>query len=161
DISAVARRSRSAENLVDVRDFDLLAERPPVDPISISEQIFRRGVERKGFEHLLRCPFGCGVSRDVEVDNSSSIISQNNKGEEDFKANRVDGEEVERGELRYVVIEERSPGLRGWFRIANHVFGNGSLRDLDTQLHELAVNPRCAPNRILTAHGSYQITSLL
>jgi hypothetical protein len=32
------RRSRSAENFVDVHDLELLAEHLPVDPIAISEQ---------------------------------------------------------------------------------------------------------------------------
>ena len=159
-VRPLPRRSRSAENFVDVHDLELLAELLPVDPIAISKQILRLGVERKSFEHLLRGPFGCGMGRDVEVDNTTSVVSQHNKDEQNFKPNCVDGEEVDRSELRYVVVEERSPRLRRWFRSANHVFGNGSLRDLNPQLHELAVNPRCTPKRILAAHGSDQITSL-
>jgi hypothetical protein len=38
---------------------------------------------------------------------------------------------------------------------------NGSLRDLNSQLHELAVDPRCAPTGIVTAHGPDKITSFL
>ena len=154
------RRSRSAENFAAIHDLDLLAERLPVDPIAISEQILWHGVERKGFEHLLRGPFGCGMSRDVEMDNASSIMSENDKDEQDFKLNRVDGEEVDGSELRDVIVEERLPGLRRWFRMANHIFGDGSLRNVNSQLHKLAMNPRCAPNRILTAHDTDQITSL-
>jgi hypothetical protein len=74
----------------------LLAELLPVDPITISQQIFPCGVERKGFEHLLRGPFRRRMSRDVEVDNASSIMRENDKHEKNFKPYRVDGEEVDR-----------------------------------------------------------------
>src|SRR5215510_12530921 len=108
-VSALPRRARSAKNLVDIHDFDLLAELLPVDPITISQQIFRCGVERKGFEHLLRGPFRRGMSRDVVVDNASSIMRENNKHEKNFKTNRVDSEEVDRSQLRCVIVKKRSP----------------------------------------------------
>src|SRR5215831_8385507 len=57
DVCALPWRARGAKNLLDIQDFDLLAELLSVDPITISQQIFRCGVERKGFEHLLRSPF--------------------------------------------------------------------------------------------------------
>jgi len=107
------------------------------------QQIFRCGVEWKGFEHLLRRPFRCGMSRNVEVHNASSIMCENDKDEQDFKANSVDDEEVHGSELRQVIIQERPPCLRSWIRISAHVFSNGCLRNLDARLHELAVNPRC------------------
>src|SRR5215467_2264106 len=61
-VSALPRRARGAKNFFDIHDFDLLAELLPVDPITISQQIFRCGVERKGFQHLLRGPFPRGMS---------------------------------------------------------------------------------------------------
>jgi hypothetical protein len=76
-------------------DFDLLAELLPVDPITISQQIFRCGVEWKGFEHLLRGPSRRGMSRDVEVDNAPSIMCKNDKHEQNFKPHCMDGEEVD------------------------------------------------------------------
>src|SRR5215831_14955626 len=101
------------------------------------------------------------MSRDVEVDNASSVMGENDKDEEDFKPNRVDGEEIDGSKLRYVIVQECFPRLRRWFRIANQVFGNGSFGNLNTQFHELAVDARCAPNRILTAHGPDKITRFL
>jgi hypothetical protein len=69
----------------------------------------------------------------------------------------VDGEEVDGRELRNVILEERPPRLR-W--TSDHVFGNGSLRNLNVQLHQLTVDPGCAPDRVLAAHGSNQIADL-
>jgi hypothetical protein len=99
------------------------------------------------------------MSRDVEVHDTSAIVCEDDKNEEDFEPNSVDGEEVDGRELRNVIIEECSPCLRWGLRTSNHVFGDGGLRNLDVQLHEFTVNPGSAPRRVFTAHGSNQIAS--
>ena len=160
DISSLPRRPRSAENFFDIHCGDLVAELLAIDSISISQQISRGSIKRKGFEHLLRRPFRRWVSCDVEVHDASSIVCEDNKDEEDFEPNGMDGEEVDGRELRNVIIEERSPCLRWWFRTSNHVFGDGGFRNLNVQLHQLAVDPGCAPDRVLAAHDSNQIADL-
>src|SRR5262249_14342741 len=160
DVSSLPRRPRRAEHFFDIHCGDLLAELVAIDSISISQQISRRGIKRKGFEHLLRRPFRRGMSCDVEVHDASSIVCEDIKNEEDFKPNGVDGEKVDGGEWRDVILEERPPRLRWWFGASDHVLGNGGLRDLNAQFHEFAVDPGCAPNRVLAAHGSNQIADL-
>src|SRR5215831_19931925 len=153
DVSSLPRRSRSAEDFFDIHYRDLVAKLLAIDSISISQQISRRGIKRKGFAHLLRRPFGRWMSCDVEVHDASSIVCEDNKNEEDLEPNSVDGEEVDRRELRNVIIEKRSPCLRWWFRTSNHIFGDGGFRNLNAQLHEFTVNPGSAPSRVFTAHG--------
>jgi hypothetical protein len=69
-----------------------------------SQQIWRRGIKRKGFEHLLRRLFRRWMSCNVEVDDTSSIVCEHNKNEKDFEPNGVDGEEVDGRELRNVIL---------------------------------------------------------
>src|SRR5215471_18722080 len=159
DVSSLPRRPRSAEHFFDIHYRDLLAELLAIDSIAISQQISRRGIKRKGFEHLLRRPLRRWMSCDVEVHDTSSIVCEDNKNEEDFAPNSVDGEEVDGRELRNVIIEERAPRLRRWFRTSNHVFGDRRFRNLNVQLHEFTVNPGSTPSRVFTAHGSNQIAS--
>ena len=121
DVSSLPRRSRSAEHFFDIHYLDLVAELLAIDSISISQQISRRSIKRKGFEHLLRRPFSRWMSRDVEVHDASSIVCEDNKNEEDFEPNGVDGEEVDGRELRNVILEERPPRLRWWFGASDHV----------------------------------------
>src|SRR5262244_3078584 len=113
DVSSLPRRRRSAEDFFDIHYHELVAELLAIDSISISQQISRRGIKRKGFEHLLRHPFRRWMSCDVEVHDASSIVCEDNKNEEDFEPNGVDGEEIDGRELRNVIIEERPPRL-GW-----------------------------------------------
>jgi hypothetical protein len=84
-VSALPGRSRSAENFFDIHDFGLFAELLSVDPITISQQIFRCCVEGKGFENLLRSPFGRGMSCHVKVDDTSPIMRENDEDEQNFK----------------------------------------------------------------------------
>ena len=46
------------------------------------------------------------------------------KDEEDLKPNGVDSKEVDRRELRNVIIKERPPSLGWWFGPSDHVLGN-------------------------------------
>jgi hypothetical protein len=72
----------------------LVAELLAIDSITISQQILRGCVEREGFEHLLRRPLSRRMRRDV-VHNTSSVMRENDKDEQDFKPNSVDSEEVD------------------------------------------------------------------
>src|SRR5215472_266852 len=90
----VSTLPRSGENFFDIHYRDLVAELLSVDAVTISQQISGRCVERKGFEHLLRRPFSGRMSRDVKVDNTPSVMGENDKDEQDFKPNRVHSEEV-------------------------------------------------------------------
>src|SRR5215813_5227567 len=73
------RRSRRGDHLFDLHSLYSQAKLFPVDLISIPEQIARRRIFRKCFDHLLRCPDGRRMRGDIEVDNPSSIMEQDDK----------------------------------------------------------------------------------
>ena len=110
-ISALPWRSWSAKNFFDVHDFNLLAELASINAISIPQQIFRCAVERKRFDDLLCGPFCSGMSRDVEVDDASAIVPDNDEDEQDLEQHGRDREEVNGSQLRHVIVEERAPCL--------------------------------------------------
>src|SRR5262245_26120340 len=84
DISSLPTRSGSAENFSDIHYLQLITELLPINPISISQQISRRRIKRKGFEYLMRRPFGRRMSRDVKVDDAASIMREDNKDKQNF-----------------------------------------------------------------------------
>src|SRR5262245_10711977 len=88
-------------------------------------------------------------------------MRENDKHEQNFKPYSMDGGEVDRSQLRYVIVKKRSPRLRWWLRMADHVFGNRSLGDLNSEFEQFAVDPRRTPKRVLAAHCSNQIASFL
>ena len=68
------------------------------------------------------------MSRDIEMDDTSTMC-EHEEDEQNFEPDRVYREEVDRNELEHMIGEERSPRL-GWrLGMADHVFGNGRLRN--------------------------------
>ena len=61
--------------------FDLLLEYVPVNGIAIPKEIFWDGLEREGFQDLLCCSGSRRMSRDVEVEDTTTVMSQNDKHE--------------------------------------------------------------------------------
>ena len=102
-VSTLPGSPGSAENFIDIHDCDLVAELLSVDPIAISQQIFRCCVEGKGFEHLLRGPFGRGMTCQVKVDDTSAIMREHDEDEQNFKPYRMYSEEIDGNELGDVI----------------------------------------------------------
>lgn len=55
-----------------------------------------------------------------------------------------------------MVLEERPPCLRGWPPPARHQPRNRPLRHVESELHQLPVNTRRAPQRVRSGHLSRQ-----
>src|SRR5262245_41603084 len=120
NVGALPGRSRSAEHLLDAHGIDLFSEFVSINPISLSQQIFRCTVERKGFDDLLSRPLCCRMSRDIEMDDAPSIVGKHHKDEQNLKPNGVDREEVDRHQLPQMIGQKGSPGLRWWFWMPDH-----------------------------------------
>src|SRR5215813_7348437 len=73
------RRSRCGDYLFYLHSLYSQAKLFPVDLISIPEQIARRRIFRKCFDHLLCRPGGRRMRCDVEVNNLSSIMEQDDE----------------------------------------------------------------------------------
>src|SRR5467141_5219821 len=59
-----------------------------------------------------------------------------------------------------MVPEERAPRLRGWFRATRHEPGDASLRDVESELEQFAVDAWRAPEGIRERHGAHEIRNL-
>ena len=114
DVSALPWRPWGAENFFDIQQFDLFPELVSVNPISIPKQVFRCAIEWKGFHHLLRGPCSSRVSRDIEVKNTTAVMGKHYKNEQNFKPDRMHREEIDRNELRRVIVQKCLPGDGGF-----------------------------------------------
>ena len=127
--------------------------RPSIERgITVAEHVSRRLVPGKRFAELLRHPRGRRVIGDRHVDDAAALVRENHEHEQEPAGGRRDDKEIGGGDLLDMVGEKRAPRLRrrrGWPR---HVLRNRCLRDVDPELQELAVNPWCAPERILLRH---------
>ena len=99
------------------------------------------------------------VSRNVEVKNPTAVMGKHYKNEQNFKPDGMHREEINRNELRHMILEKCLPGLRWRFPMTDHIFRHRGFGNLDAQFQEFAANSRCAPDDVLAAHGSNQLTS--
>ena len=87
-------------------------------------------------------------------------MCEHDEDEQNFEPDRMYREEVDRNELGHMIGEERSPRL-GWrLGMADHVFGDGRLGNLNAQFQKFAVNSRRSPERVIATDGSNEIARL-
>ena len=78
---------------------------------------------------------------------------QHDEHEQSLERDRGRGEEVNRNYLSEVIVQGRLPGLAGRPRQSPNDSGDSTFRNLDAEHLQLAVNPRCAPERIGRNHA--------
>ena len=102
-ITVLPRTPSRYRNLPDTHSINSRAEVVSVDPITIAHQVARHGVVGKGLDHLLRRP-RCGrVFRDIEMQNTSTVMGQDDKDVQHTKLYGRNGEEVDRNHLSDVI----------------------------------------------------------
>ena len=82
-------------------------------PVAIAQEVAWRRVMGERLDDLLRSPGGSGGIGYVEVRDLSAMMQQYHEHVEHPEGRRRHDEEVDGDEVGEVVLEERSPGLRG------------------------------------------------
>jgi hypothetical protein len=92
---------------------DTILEANPIRGISVSQQIARRGVPRKGLGDLPREPDLGRVLGDLEMDDPSSMVIKDNHGIKQLKRRGRDHEHVDRRDGCHMVPQEAAPSRGG------------------------------------------------
>ena len=100
------------------------------------------------------------VLRDIEMDDFSSLMAEDDQRVEKLKPCRYDNEHVDGGGVMHVIVQERAPGRGGDLGTPRQISANRGLADLDAELEQLAVDAGRAPKRVCPAHLADQITDL-
>src|SRR5260370_26104802 len=128
-----------------------------VDSVAVPKQVTRDLLKGKGLPKLLRGPLGRRMGGDVEMDDPSSIVSQNQEHVQDLKPDRRHREEVDRHHCLDVILQEGPPRLRRRLPTAYDVLADAGLADIDAEFEQFSVDAGRAPERILAAHLSNQL----
>src|SRR6202790_2187710 len=110
--------------------------------ITIKDDEPRSGSKWKCFSQLLDDPRACRMLCDIEVQDTPTIVTDNEKAIEHTERDRCHGEEVHRGN-RFPVITEKGKPARGRLRISTcpfHPARDRSLRDIKTEHEKLAMD---------------------
>src|SRR4030095_737245 len=116
-----------------------------VNTITIMQQITRGAIPRKRFSDLPCRPLGGGMRRHVEVNQVTPVMAHHHKYKQQAKADGPHYQKVYCYYLLNVVLQKRAPTLRRRLSLAPHLLRHRRLRDLNAQLKQLSMNPRCTP----------------
>ena len=78
----------------------------------------------------------------IEMSDLSSIVAEDDHGVEQPKRRGCNNEHVNRGHVGHVIPQEAMPGRGGDFRSPRYVSPDRGLAYGDTELEQLAVDPR-------------------
>jgi hypothetical protein len=81
------------------------------------------------------------VVSDGDVHDAAAVVRHDHEHEQKPARRRRDDEEVSGGNLLGVVRQEGAPRLQWRRGRSRHVLRDGCLRDVDTELQELAFDP--------------------
>ena len=79
DIGSLPRRARCRQDFVDAHVSHLFPEVIAEDRIAVAQQVARELGKGKGLTQLLSCPFRCRVGGDIEVQDATAVMGQNQK----------------------------------------------------------------------------------
>ena len=106
-VRILPRRTGCNDDFVDSHVLDAVSEVVSVEAIPVSDQIPWSLFERKRLDHLLSCPSGRGIGRDIEVDHAATIVAKDDKTVENTEADRRYGEEVDPDQVGHVIVQKR------------------------------------------------------
>ncbi len=135
----------------------------PILGITIKDEEPWSGFKGKCFSQLLDDPQACRMLGDIEVQDASMIVTDDEKAIERAEGDRRNSEEVHRGNRFPVITEKGKPAL-GRLRIAScpfHPTRDRSLRDIKADHEKLAVDAWRSPRWVLNDHPENQFLNLL
>ena len=115
---------------------------------------------REGLGHLMREPDLGRVLGDIEVNNPSAVVTEDDHSIEQLKRRGRNNEHVDGHGVAHVVAQEAAPGRGGDFGSPRHVSSDGGLAHRDTEFEQFAMDAGRAPERIGDAHLTDQIADL-
>ena len=155
---AAVRRAHGIDAEGPDRSHDFRGE----DRVAIEKEVARSALGREGFSKLLDHPMGAGIRGNVEVDQPSASVIDDEPDVQQLEAHRGDDAEVHCRDGVLVISEESHPALATARigRVFREIAGDRRQADSEAKLRELALDlPR--PPAILECKAADQLSHFL
>src|SRR5712671_4579939 len=96
---------------------------------------------------------------DGRVNDFPAIVAEDDGNVEQPKRRARYDKHVDGGDTLGLIEQEAAPGRGRRTSSSHHVLRNGGLAHLDAELEQLAVDSRCTPERVGSAHLPNQFTN--
>src|ERR1700730_13790070 len=110
-------------------------------------------------EPVTRATYGV-CHGDRGVNNATAVMGQYQEHVKHLETDGGHSEEVDGDQLLGVILQECTPGLRRRLAAVHHVFAYAALTDVDAEFEQFAVDARCTPIGIFSAHLADQTSDL-
>jgi hypothetical protein len=114
----------------------------------------------EGIGNLVGDPLRRWMGRHAERYQPPPLVPENDQNEQQLGTDCRHDQEVHGGNAGRMVVKESLPGLRPPSPTPRHVFGDRRLSDFDSELQQLAMDARCAPEPVGQTHLSDQVPDL-
>ena len=132
-------------NCLDAHSFNSRPEEFAIDSVAVSNHKPRSAVFRKCFNDLLCSPNRRWMLRDSEVDDSATIVRQDNEDIQDSQTNRCDCEEINGYQLSNMIAKKRHPSLSG-LPVLRHQSRNRPFGNLKPEFQQFSMDARRSPD---------------
>jgi hypothetical protein len=131
--------------------------------IAIKDQVFAKRFKWKCLAQLLHDPTARRMLRDVDVQDASTIVADDEEAVEHSERDRWHREEIHGRNRFSMVAKEGQPALgpvrASWRPL--HPTGDSSLGKIKTEHAEFPMDPRCSRGWVLGNHLENQFPNLL
>ena len=130
---------------------------------TVKDQIDGGRVVGERLAQLLDNPSTARVFGHIAVKNQPPVMRNDEEAVENIESERRYGEEIRRGDS-FTMVAEKSRPSPCRLRIArgsSHPAQYGSLRNIEAKHLQFAVNPWCAPGRVVGDHSEDEVAQLL
>src|SRR5262249_20412518 len=131
-----------------------------INLVAVPNQVPEPLLQRTRLKQLACRPLRSRMLRDIEMYEPAPAVRQHHEHEQHPKGCGWYREEIQGDYVLRVILQKRAPRLRRRPPRPEHVLRHRRLRDPQTELQQLAVDPWCPPQRIGNAHPPNQISEL-
>src|SRR5262249_38206171 len=144
-IGILPRRSPRGRSISDAHRPNTSGEYLAIGTIPVVDQVLWSPFPAACLSELTSDPLGGRVRGGPQPQDLAPIVAQDEQAIQKPERNRRHHEKIHRDDPVRMVAQKGRPAL-GWRSPpSHHVFGYTRLPDIDAELEQLAVDPRCTP----------------
>ena len=121
DMAVLTRRARRDRVIADSHGPNAMGVGWTKGAVTVTQQVTRRLVPRKGVSHLNGEPRGARIARHADAHQPPARVTQDHQAVEQLEGDGTHHEKIQRRDGASVIAQESLPTLRRWSAAPDHI----------------------------------------